>query len=152
MKLYEAETDGRITKIEREAIAKKYSDQIREMQGKLKDVELVVEVGELQALREELVSMFQDKIRNLEARLDSATERLGAAAPQAMAQIPSVPQARREQAPRSEKGPELEKVVEKRAKPEMSESEKRVKDLRNEVLEALTKLERIDVEKKQQET
>jgi hypothetical protein len=49
-------------------------------------------------------------------------------------------------------GDHLCEFVEKRAKPEMSESEKRVKEIRNEVLEALTKLERIDVENKQQET
>jgi hypothetical protein len=46
---------------------------------------------------------------------------------------------------------ELEKVVEKKAKPEVSESERRVKEIRNEVMDALTKLEQIDIEKKQQQ-
>ena len=45
MKLYEAETEGRITREEREMISKRYSDQIKDLQSKLEDVELVVEVG-----------------------------------------------------------------------------------------------------------
>lgn len=150
MKVYEAETDGRISKEEREMIAKKYSDQVKELQSKLKDVELVVEVGELEALREELVTMFQDKIQNLELRLDQARERLDAIAPQLQATVP-VP-VRKEVAPKIEKPAELERVVEKKAKPELSESEKRVRELRNEIMGALTSLERVDVEKKQQET
>jgi Mg-chelatase subunit ChlI len=68
MKVYEAETEGRITKEEREMIAKRYSDQLKEIQGKLKDVELVVEVGELEKLREELVDLFQDPEHRGEAR------------------------------------------------------------------------------------
>jgi hypothetical protein len=152
MKVYEAETDGRITKEEREMIAKKYSDQIKELQSKMKDAELIVEVGELEALREELVSMFQDKIQNLEARLDQAKERLDAVAPQLQTQSALEVQAKKEAPPKVEKPQELEKIVEKKAKPELSESEKRVRELRNEIMGALTSLERVDVEKKQQET
>ena len=152
MKVYEAETDGRISKDEREIIAKRYSDQIKDLQSKLKDVELIVEVGELEALREELVTMFQEKVHNLETRLDQARERLEAVAPQLPAPMAAQSVVKKETVPRVEKPTELEKMVEKKAKPEMSESEKRMKEIRSEVLEALTKLERIDVEKKQQET
>jgi hypothetical protein len=143
MKLYEAESEGRITREEREMIAKRYSDQIKEMQAKLKDVELVVEVGELEKLREELVTMFQDKVQNLEARLDQAKERLKVVAPEAVKEAAQVP--------RVERPTDLEKVVEKRARPEMTEGERRVKELRDEVMDAMTRLEQIDVENKQQE-
>ena len=144
MRLYEAENEGRITKDEREMIAKRYSDQIKGLQSKLKDVELVVEVGELEKLREELVTMFQEKIHNIESRLDQARERLAVVAPQAV----------KKEAPlaHAERGDELERAVEKRSKPEMSEGDRRVKEIRDEVMEALTRLEQIDIEKKQQET
>ena len=72
MKLYEAESEGRITREERETISKRYSDQIKDLQSKLKDVELVVEVGELEGLRGELMTLFQGKIQNIESRLDAA--------------------------------------------------------------------------------
>jgi hypothetical protein len=147
MKLYEAETEGRITRDEREAIARKYSEQIKSMQDKLKDVELVVEVGELEKLREELLTLFQEKIENIEARLGQAKERLGAVAPEVIS--PKKEGA----APvlRVDRGTELERVVDKRTRPEMSDSDRRVKEIRDEVMEALTKLEQIDIEKKPQE-
>ncbi len=142
MKLYEAETEGRITREEREMISKRYSDQIKDLQSKLKDVELVVEVGELEGLRNDLVSLFEGRIQNIEARLDVARQRLGAAAPE---------QVKKEPAPRVDREVELEKVVEKRARPEMTEAERRRKEIMNDVMGELARLEQIDIEKKQQE-
>ncbi|MDG6957418.1 MAG: hypothetical protein JRM74_02950 [Nitrososphaerota archaeon] len=141
MKLYEAENEGRITREEREMISKRYSDQIKDLQAKLKDVELVVEVGELEGLRGELVTLFESKIQNIESRLDVAKQRLGPAAPQPV---------KKEAAPKVERATDLERAVERRAKPEMSDSEKRVKEIRDEVMDALTKLEQIDIDKKQE--
>jgi hypothetical protein len=142
MKLYEAESEGRITREEREMISKRYSDQIKDLQAKLKDVELVVEVGELEGLRNELVSLFEGKIQNIEARLEVARQRLGPAAPQPP---------KKEAAPKLEKGTDLEKAVERRAKPEMTESERRRKEIMDDVMGELARLEQIDIEKKQQE-
>ncbi len=142
MKLYEAETEGKITQEEREMISKRYSDQIRDLQSKLKDVELIVEVGELESLRNDLVNLFEGKIQNIEARLEVARQRLGPAAP---------PPPKKEAAPRVERGTELEKVVEKRAKTEMTESERRRKEIMDDVMGELARLEQIDIEKRQQE-
>ncbi len=144
MKLYEAESEGRITREEREAISKRYSEQIKGLQSKLEDVELVVEVGELEGLRNELMNLFEQKVQNIESRLEVARQKLGVTAQ------PEAPKAPSE--PKKERVTDLERAVEKRAKPEMSESEKRVKELRDEVMDALTRLEQIDIEKKQQES
>jgi hypothetical protein len=143
MKLYEAETEGRITREEREMISKRYSDQIKDLQSKLKDVELVVEVGELEGLRNELITLFDGKIQNIEARLELARQRLGPAEP---------PPVKKEAAPRVDRGAELEKVVEKRARAEMTEAERRRKEIMDDVMGELARLEQIDIEKKQQET
>jgi hypothetical protein len=142
MRLYEAESEGRITREEREIISRRYSEQIKDLQSKLKGVELLVEVGELEGLRNELLALFQDKIQNIETRLDAAKQRLGPATPE-----PS----KKEPAPKAEGPADLEKAVERRAKPEISSSERRVKEIRDEVMEALTRLEQIDIDKKQQE-
>ncbi len=141
MKLYEAETEGRITREEREMISKRYSDQIKDLQSKLKDVELVVEVGELEGLGNELVALFEGKIQNIEARLEVARQRLGPATPAP---------AKKEVAPKVERVTELEKVVEKRAKPEMTEGERRRKEIMDDVMGELARLEQIDIEKKQE--
>ena len=142
MKLYEAENEGRITREEREMISKRYSDQIKDLQAKLKDVELIVEVGELEGLRSELMTLFESKIQNIETRLDVAKQRLGPAAPQ--------PVKKEAAPPKVERTTDLERVVERKTKAEMSESEKRVKEIRDEVMDALTRLEQIDIEKKQE--
>ena len=142
MKLYEAENEGRITREEREIISKRYSDQIKDLQSKLKDIELVVEVGELEGLRNELVALFEGKIQNIEGRLEAARQRLGVAAPEMVKKEPT---------PKVEREAELEKVIEKRAKPEVTESERRRKEIMDDVMGELAKLEQLDIEKKQQE-
>ena len=142
MKLYEAENEGRITRDEREMISKRYSEQIKDLQSKLKDVELVVEVGELEGLRNELVALFEDKIQNIEGRLDAAKQRLGPVAPA---------EAKKETAPRAERATDLERAVDRKAKPEMSEAERRRKEIMEDVMGELARLEQIDIEKKQQE-
>ena len=145
MKLYEAETEGRITKEEREMITKRYTTQIKSFESKLKDVELVVEVGELERLRDDLMSLFREKVQNIEARLEQAKERLAPPAAE-------LERTREAQVRRVERADDLEKVIERKtARPEVSEAERRVKAIRDEVMEALTKLEQIDLEKKQQE-
>jgi hypothetical protein len=139
-RIYEAETDGRITREEREMIAKRYSEQIREIETKLRDRELLVEVGELEGLRNELVTLFREKIQNIEARLDQARERLQPAKLE-----PMKTEVSRKAAPQVD---ELERAIERRApKKEETEGEKRVKELREEVMEALAKLEEIDTKK-----
>ena len=144
MKLYEAETEGRITKEEREMITKRYSGQIKSFESKLKDVELVVEVGELERLRDDLMSLFREKVQNIEARLEQAKERLAPPAAE-------LERTREAQVRRVERADDLEKVIERKtARPEVSEAERRVKAIRDEVMEALTKLEQIDLEKKQE--
>lgn len=144
MKLYEAETEGRITKEEREMITKRYTGQIKSFESKLKDVELVVEVGELERLRDDLMSLFREKVQNIEARLEQAKERLAPPAPE-------LARTREAQARRVERADDLEKVIERKtARPEVSEADRRVKAIRDEVMEALTKLEQIDLEKQQE--
>jgi hypothetical protein len=139
-RIYEAETEGRITREEREMIAKRYSEQIREIESKLRDRELLVEVGELEGLRNELVTLFREKIQNIEARLDQTRERIQ---PAKLEPIKS--EAARKASPKVD---ELESVIERRApKKEETEGEKRVKELREEVMEALAKLEQIDTKK-----
>jgi hypothetical protein len=145
-KVYEAETDGQITREEREIIARKYSSQIRDFEAKLRDKELVVEVGELEKLRDELVSLFREKIQNIESRLDQAKERM-----QPVKAEPARPEPTRPVRATSTVAPteDLERVVERKVPPKRddTEGEKRVRALRDEVMDALAELEQIDTRK-----
>jgi hypothetical protein len=152
-KVYEAENEGKITREEREMIAKRYSSQIRDLESKLSDKELVVEVGELEGLRDELVTLFREKIQNIESRLDQAKERLPSASQQAKGAEAAVAAGAR---PRSAgavsvqpaQGEDLERAVERKSpKRDDTEGERRVKAIRDEVMEALERLEQIDSRK-----
>ena len=153
-KIYEAETDGKITKEEREIIARRYSNQIREMEAKLRDTELVVEVGELEKLRDELVSLFREKIQNIETRLEQAKERLPPLREEAPPPVRPETTSNRQVRPANlEVTPndDLEKVVVQRkassARKEETEGEKRVNALRDEVLDMIAQLEQIETKK-----
>ncbi len=154
-KVYEAENEGKITRDEREMIAKRYSSQIRDLESKLRDKELLVEVGELESLRDELVTLFREKIQNIESRLDQAKDRLPALSQQetkgmeaAMAASSARKSAATVVSTQSGQGEDLERAVERKSpKRDETEGERRVKAIRDEVMEALERLEQIDSRK-----
>jgi hypothetical protein len=156
-KVYEAENEGKITRDEREMIAKRYSSQIRELESKLSDKELMVEVGELEGLRDELMTLFREKIQNIESRLDQAKERLPSVAqPAKGTEAPLAAGSRSKTAAtisstvsgQASQGEDLERAVERKTpKRDDTEGERRVKAIRDEVMEALERLEQIDTRK-----
>ncbi|MDA4122994.1 MAG: hypothetical protein OK456_07440 [Thaumarchaeota archaeon] len=155
-KIYEAETEGKITREEREMIARRYSTQIREFEANLRDKELIVEVGELETLRDDLMSLFKDKIQNIESRLDQAKERLQPMRQEVRAE-PVRPMTRSGPAVATPPIPatsasytdDLERAVERKAttKKDETEGERKVKALRDEIMDAVAKLEQIDTVK-----
>jgi len=162
-KVYEAENEGKITRDEREMIAKRYSTQIRDMESKLSDKELIVEVGELEGLRDELMTLFREKIQNIESRLDQAKERLPSVTQQQAKGMEAsmTPGARSKAAAavvatassQSSQSEDLERAVERKApKRDDTEGERRVKAIRDEVMEALERLEQIDSRKENEGT
>ena len=156
-KVYEAENEGKITREEREMIAKRYSSQIRDLESKLSDKELIVEVGELEGLRDELVTLFREKIQNIETRLDQAKERLPSVTQQQAKgmEMPVIASGARKSAAtatavsaQSGQSEDLERVVDRKSpKRDDTEGERRVKAIRDEVMEALERLEQIDSRK-----
>lgn len=153
-RIYEAETEGQITKDEREMIARRYSSQIRDLETKLRDKELLVEVGELEGLRDELVTLFREKIQNIESRLDQAKDRLPPVREQIRREPPKQARANVAVAPVASTTAEapaddLEKVVERKSpvRRDESDGEKRVRELRDEIMDAVAKLEQIDTTK-----
>ncbi len=134
-RVFEAEAEGRITRDEREHLSSRYREQLSGVEEKLGNAELYIEVGELERLREELVNLFQKKIEQIERRLEETRNRVQGIKPSAG----PTPLLKEEKA--VEKKEEKKKV-----KPETAEVDERVKALRDEVLEALARLEQMDVE------
>ncbi|MCP8313296.1 MAG: hypothetical protein H3Z53_02830 [archaeon] len=131
-RVYEAEVQNKITKEEREQLSNKYREQLKAVEEKLSNVELLIEVGELESLRNELIGLFERKIGQIESRLDKAKVKLEEIKGISKPPIPA----------------KLERKEEKpKIKTEEARVEDRVKALREEVLQALDRLEQIDIEK-----
>lgn len=133
MRLYEAESEGRINREDRETLSKKYRDQLKDVDGRINSLQLVVEVGELEKLRKELTNLFEKKLGEVEKRLEEARKRRKV---EKVAEVKEVVKKEKE-----EEKPK--KKVERKPK---SEAEEKVMELRKEVMDALKELERIDVE------
>jgi hypothetical protein len=71
-RLYEAEASGEITREERESLAVKYRDQLKELDSKIIKIDAFIEVGDLEVLREQLVQLVQQKIEAIEKRIERA--------------------------------------------------------------------------------
>jgi hypothetical protein len=142
-RLYEAEAEGKITKDERERLASKYREQLRMVESKLSDIEVVIEVGELERLREDLVSLFEDKITKIERRLEEARARLRFTPHiKEIAEIEKVTEAAK-----VKKAAKVKEVTKAKEQRKVRTPEEQVKAWRDEVYEALARLEQIDIEK-----
>jgi len=128
MKLYEAESEGRIGREDRERLSRKYREKLKEVDGRINSLQLVVEVGELERLKKELTDLFEGKLAEIEKRLEEARKRM---------------KVEEKIEVKEEKKEERPKRVERKPK---SEAEEKVMELRKEVLDALKELERIDVD------
>lgn len=138
-RVFEAEAKGKISKAERDMLVQKYREQIKQVDAKIADLEIVVEVGELENLRSELVNLLETKIAQVERRLDDARARLE----QVKGPPPIIIQ--EGEKPVAEQAEEKKTEKPKPSKKEPSVDDK-VKDVRNEVLEALARLEQMDIE------
>ena len=134
-RVFEAESKGKITKQERDMLTAKYREQIKQVDAKIGDLEVIVEVGELENLRSELVNLLETKVSQIERRLDDARNRLE----QLRGPAPIIIQ-------EGEKPAEQEEKKDKKVAKKEPAVDDKVKDIRNEVLEALARLEQMDVE------
>ena len=75
-RLYEAEQDGVITKDQRNKLSSKYVTQLNNINEKMGDFELLIEVSDMENLKDELINSFENKIKQLNNRLTSSKAKL----------------------------------------------------------------------------
>ena len=133
-RVYEAEVNGKINRTEREELSARYKKRLKEVEEKLGDAEITIEVGELERLRDELMNLFERKMHQIDNRLHDASIKLdklkGYSEP-----IKTIEEIEKKSTTRS-KIPKIDEV----------EVDDKVKALREEVLEALARLEQMDIE------
>jgi len=140
-RVFELEAQGQISKEERDLLVKKYKEQLQEVDKKLENLELIIEVSELENLRNELVNLLSKKIDEVDKKLEKAISRLDAQ------KIRSLPQQPSQEKPSYASTPQPAKVEKKAStRPLESSIERELKRYREEILKALEKLEQIDSE------
>lgn len=75
-RVFQAEGEGRITKKERDVLSQRYREQIKTLDNKLQDSELILEASELENLRGELNNLFTQKLSQIERRLNELSKKL----------------------------------------------------------------------------
>ena len=75
-RVFQAEGEGRITKKERDVLSERYREQIKTLDNKLQDSELILEASELENLRGELNNLFTQKLSQIERRLNELSKKL----------------------------------------------------------------------------
>jgi len=133
-RVYEAEVDGKISRTEREELATRYKKRLEEVEEKLGDTEITIEVGELERLRDELMNLFEKKIHQIDNRLQDAGVKLSKLKGQ-IEPIKTLEDIEKKSRTKT-RTPKIEEI----------EVNDKVKALREEVLEALTRLEQMDIE------
>ncbi|MGD0330809.1 MAG: hypothetical protein ABSB40_10310 [Nitrososphaeria archaeon] len=141
-RVFELEAQGQVSKEERDILVKRYKDRLQEVDSKLDDIELIIEVGELEHLRNELVTLITRKLDDVDKKLEKALIRLDA---QKIRSPPLTAQSKGQQA----KEATVPKVEKRQQRILESSVDKELKQYREEIMEALDKLEQIDLEEGQ---
>jgi hypothetical protein len=132
-RVYEAEVQGRITKDEMQYLSQKYRGDLQGIDERLSKAQTVVEVSDLENAREELLSLVNVKVAQIDSRLKDLKIRVGADLPPLEKALEPLKEERKEKPVEAKK----EKV------PMMDEKLKKVVD---DISEAMAKLEQMDME------
>lgn len=143
-RVYEAEVENRISKEERELLSRKYRDQLKIVEEKLGNVSLVMELSDLRELRHELVGLFENKLGQIDSRLKEARIKLDI---EDKEPILDVPVEKEKVEPSKEVVSDIEQTPIRVKAKESSDTDQKVKALSDEVLEALARLEQMDIER-----
>jgi hypothetical protein len=141
-RVFELEAQGQVSKEERDILVKRYKDRLQEVDGKLDDIEIIIEVGELEHLRNELVTLITRKLDDVNKKLEKALVRLDAQ------KIRSPPPAAQSKV-QSVKEAAVSKVEKRPQRLLESSVDRELKQYREEIMKALDKLEQIDLEEGQ---
>ena len=132
-RVYEAEVQGKITKDEMQFLSQKYRGDLQEIDEKLSKSQAIVEVADLENARDELLSLVNNKVAQIDARLKELKVKVGVELPPLEKALEPLKEERKEKAAEAKR---------ERA-PVMDEKLKKVVD---DISEAMAKLEQMELE------
>lgn len=158
-RLYEAEASHEITREEREILGLKYREELKSLDEKILKIDSFIEVGDLETLREQLLDLVREKIDAIEKRIERAKLSSSLLLPE---NEPRPPASEPRQEEPKGKVPNIADLLEEKTQevaikepekrePEKAPAKKKTQDeqvdhLQQELLEALDRLEKLDIE------
>jgi len=137
-RLYEAQTEGKISEEERERLAQAYKEKMMEIKDIISRNESIVALHELEAMQEDLMKLFNERFDEVSKKIEDLRSSLKF---KPITEVP-VPSPAPPSAP-----PEKEKKMARRPPaPKKTEAEKRIEEIRAEVEKVLERLGQIEVE------
>ena len=76
-RLYEAQAEGKITSEEREALAKKYREDLERVKEEIARGESIIALNELERMQEEFIKMFSERLEVINRRIEELREIAG---------------------------------------------------------------------------
>jgi len=141
-RLYEAETEGKITDKDRKLLLTKYSEEMKHLDKGIETKQMIVKLHELEATKTDLVDMLHGKIDEINKNIEKIRVTLGIQPTESIKAKTQVPQ---------NVEPPLEKTKkeEEKTPPKVkvkSVTEERIETIQEEVLKVLERLEQIETE------
>ena len=145
--LYEAHAEGKITEEERERLAKRYKSRMMNVKEAIAGSESVVALHELEAMQEDLISLFDDRFDELNAKIEALRSRVGLETEESIIPTPIPLQIEAEPLEKAfARKAKKKKTSRKPQKPRKTAAEERIEKIRAEVEKVLDRLEQMEVE------
>lgn len=151
--IYESQTKGQISQAERDQLLEKYKVDLKRLEKGIEENQRVVDVFDLESMRENLIRDFNAKIAEIDAKLkDLKAESSSPSVAKHSKEKPDPAENKNRSQSQSDRGPSTQKEKEtketkpKDDDPEITDAEKRVNQIREEILKAMDRLEQIEAE------
>lgn len=137
-RLYEAQSEGKISEKERERLAEGYKQRMREIKKSVAKNESVVALHELESMQEDLIKLFNDRFDEINNKIGSLRINLDITpAPKIPEPAPTLPSSQPEKTKRKPSKPST---------PKKTEAEERIDQIRAEVEKVLERLGQMETE------
>jgi hypothetical protein len=149
--IYESQTKGLISQAERDQMLEKYKVDIKRLEKTIDENEHVVNLFDLESSREDLIKTFRSKLSEFDSRIKSLKSGTPATVTPPKTQITVQADEKKDKAPeeeeKKERSSQKQAANEKKEEDkEISDAEKRVEQIREEILKAMDRLEQIEAE------
>ncbi len=161
-RLYEAHAEGRLTAEERDKLAERYKEELRQVREEIVRNESIITLDELERMQEDLIEMFTEKFNEINKKIEELRNKSGIWPLSALESIESEESTIKSEAeqeykkiktknatePRSRKKRNLkkEKGRSRRSETKLTDADRKVEQLRAEIEKALERLSRLEVE------